>query len=111
MSKFSFSIEVTRPSGGRAGLLHTPHGDIETPAFAPVGTKGSVKGVSPDELKRLGAQVVLANTYHLYLSPGEKIVKEAGGLAKFINWAGPTITDSGGFQVFSLGVGFGKKIS
>ena len=120
--KKRFSFEVAHragPSGARAGLLTTPHGAIQTPAFAPVGTKGSVKGIAPDQLKELGAQVVLANTYHLYLSPGEALVKEAGGLAKFMGWdgfsspgtGGPTITDSGGFQVFSLGVAYGKKIS
>src|SRR5690242_10505330 len=109
---FSFKIERgTRAKGARAGVLTTPHGTIETPAFAPVGTKGSVKGIQPRELEALGAQVVLANTYHLYLSPGEHIVQEAGGLAKFMGWAGPTITDSGGFQVFSLGAAYGKKIS
>ena len=110
---FSFKIESsTRAGGARAGVLATPHGAIETPAFAPVGTKGSVKGVAPEQLKALGAQVVLANTYHLYLSPGEEVVHEAGGLAQFMGWGNaPTITDSGGFQVFSLGAAFGKKIS
>ncbi len=107
---FSFQIE-TRAGEARAGSLVTPHGMIQTPAFAPVGTKGSVKGIAPGELSALGAQVVLANTYHLYLSPGEQVVREAGGLAKFMGWEGPTITDSGGFQVFSLGAAFGKKIS
>ncbi|MDO8620442.1 MAG: tRNA-guanine transglycosylase, partial [bacterium] len=104
---FSFKVEerATRSSpkkdGARAGLLHTPHGDIRTPAFAPVGTKASVKGILPEQLKTFGAEVVLANTYHLYLQPGEKIVQDAGGLGKFMGWSGPTITDSGGFQVFS----------
>ncbi|MDP1689803.1 MAG: tRNA guanosine(34) transglycosylase Tgt [bacterium] len=112
MGAISFSIEARAPrSGARAGLVTTPHGDIHTPAFAPVGTKASVKGILPSALTALGAEVVLANTYHLYLQPGEAIVREAGGLAKFMGWQGPTITDSGGFQVFSLGAAFGKKIS
>ncbi|MFA6414913.1 MAG: tRNA guanosine(34) transglycosylase Tgt [Candidatus Paceibacterota bacterium] len=98
-------------SRARAGLLHTPHGDIRTPAFVPVGTKANVKGILPRTLTELGAEVVLANTYHLYLQPGEKIVQEAGGLGKFMGWEGPTMTDSGGFQVFSLGAAFGKTIS
>src|SRR3990167_10351986 len=97
-----FKIEKKIPNSlGRAGVLQTPHGDIRTPAFAPVGTKGSVKGILPEQLKALGAEVVLANTYHLYLQPGEKIVRDAGGLGKFMGWTGPTMTDSGGFQVFS----------
>lgn len=91
---------------GRAGVIETPHGKIETPAFVIVGTKATVKSVSPEQLYDLGAQVVLANTYHLYLQPGEKIVKKAGGLQNFMNWQGPTMTDSGGFQVFSLGEAF-----
>lgn len=112
MSAIDFRIEKRASSGGaRAGTLTTPHGVIRTPAFTPVGTKANVKGILPDQLKALGADVVLANTYHLYLQPGEKIVKDAGGLAKFMNWNGPTITDSGGFQVFSLGAAFGKTIS
>lgn len=112
MSAIDFRIEKRASSGGaRAGSLTTPHGVIRTPAFTPVGTKANVKGILPDQLKTLGADVVLANTYHLYLQPGEKIVKEAGGLAKFMSWNGPTITDSGGFQVFSLGAAFGKTIS
>jgi len=112
MSAINFKIEQRAPrSGARAGVLTTPHGDICTPAFAPVGTRASVKGILPDQLAKLGAEVVLANTYHMYLQPGEEIVKEAGGLGKFMGWSGPTITDSGGFQVFSLGAGFGKKVS
>ncbi len=123
MSAISFAIEKRAPlRGARVGILTTPHGVIHTPAFAPVGTKASVKGILPSEVAKLGAEVVLANTYHLYLQPGEQIVKEAGGLAKFMGWsdsssplgsgaAKPTITDSGGFQVFSLGAAFGKKIS
>lgn len=112
MSVFSFTIEQRAPKGGaRAGVISTPHGAIHTPAFTPVGTKANVKGILPDQLKALGAEVILANTYHLYLQPGEEIVKGAGGLAKFMSWQGPTITDSGGFQVFSLGAAFGKTIS
>jgi len=112
MSAISFEIEKRAASGrARAGTLTTPHGVIKTPAFVPVGTKANVKGVFPDTLKKLGAQVVLANTYHLYLTPGEKLVKNAGGLGKFMGWDGPTMTDSGGFQVFSLGAAFGKTIT
>lgn len=106
----SFEVQ-TRAGRARAGLLTTPHGVIQTPAFVPVGTKANVKGVSPEALKNIGAQVVLANTYHLYLQPGEEIVKDAGGLGTFMNWQGPTMTDSGGFQVFSLGAAFGKTIT
>lgn len=95
----------------RAGVLETTHGTIQTPAFVPVGTKAGVKGVLPEQLKGLGAQVVLANTYHLYLQPGEEIVKEAGGLSTFMGFDGPTMTDSGGFQVFSLGAAFGRTIT
>jgi queuine tRNA-ribosyltransferase len=109
---FSFSIEKKIDGAlGRAGVIHTPHGSIQTPAFVPVGTKATVKGVLPEELRALGAQVVLANTYHLYLQPGDELVKKAGGLHAFMNWQGPTMTDSGGFQVFSLGAAFGKGIS
>ncbi|MHB1769672.1 MAG: tRNA guanosine(34) transglycosylase Tgt, partial [Minisyncoccota bacterium] len=121
MGAISFTVEARAPRSGsrsgtsagklRAGTLTTPHGVIRTPAFAPVGTKANVKGILPDTLSALGAEVVLANTYHLYLQPGEKIVQEAGGLGKFMNWHGPTMTDSGGFQVFSLGAAFGKTIS
>ncbi|MEK7144864.1 MAG: tRNA guanosine(34) transglycosylase Tgt [Patescibacteria group bacterium] len=116
MSAILFKIEqrVARSSGksgARAGTLTTPHGVIRTPAFVPVGTKANVKGILPSALVELGAEVVLANTYHLYLQPGEKIVQDAGGLGKFMNWSGPTMTDSGGFQVFSLGAAFGKTIT
>ena len=96
---------------GRAGILETPHGKIETPAFVSVGTKATVKALSPEDVKELGGQVVLANTYHLYLEPGEKLIKEAGGVHKFMNWDGPTMTDSGGFQVFSLGVAMNGGIN
>ncbi|MDE2021369.1 MAG: tRNA guanosine(34) transglycosylase Tgt [Patescibacteria group bacterium] len=112
MSSISFTIKKRAPAcGARAGVLTTPHGIIHTPAFVPVGTKADVKGILPDALSLLGAEMVLANTYHLYLQPGEGIVQKAGGLAKFMNWQGPTMTDSGGFQVFSLGAAFGKTIS
>lgn len=112
MGAIKFKIEKSAPlRGARAGVIETPHGVIHTPAFVPVGTKAGVKGILPEQLKALGAEVVLANTYHLYLQPGEKIVKEAGGLGKFMGWKGPTMTDSGGFQVFSLGAAFGKTIS
>jgi len=106
----SFTISA-RQGRARAGILTTPHGVIETPAFVPVGTKANVKGVLPDALQAMGAQVVLANTYHLYLQPGEATVKDAGGLGTFMNWKGPTMTDSGGFQVFSLGAAFGRNIT
>jgi queuine tRNA-ribosyltransferase len=114
---FSFEInkrlEAQPDSGiaglGRAGTITTPHGTIETPAFVVVGTKATVKSLTPEMVAALGAQVVLANTYHLYFEPGEAILKKAGGLGKFMNWTGPTFTDSGGFQVFSLGAAFGKN--
>jgi len=96
---------------GRAGVLQTAHGDIKTPAFVTVGTKATVKALATEQVKDLGAEVVLANTYHLYLQPGDELVKKAGGLQKFMNWQGPTMTDSGGFQVFSLGAAYGKNIS
>jgi len=95
----------------RAGILKTKHGDIQTPAFVTVGTKATIKSITPEQLKSLGAQVALANTYHLYLQPGDNIIKKAGGIHKFMNWDGPTMTDSGGFQVFSLGAAFGKEIT
>ncbi len=96
---------------GRAGEIVTPHGVIATPAFIPVGTKATVKSVLPESMKDLGAQAILANAYHLYLQPGPEIVDEAGGVGSFMNWSGPTFTDSGGFQVLSLGVGFKKVIA
>jgi queuine tRNA-ribosyltransferase len=97
---------------GRAGLIHTPHGDIQTPAFVVVGTKGTVKSVKPEDMREyVGNQVALANTYHLFLQPGHEVIKEAGGLHAFSNWDMPTITDSGGFQVFSLGAAFGKGVT
>lgn len=90
-------------TGARAGILHTPHGQIETPIFMPVGTLATVKTMDPRDLKEIGAQIILSNTYHLYLRPGHKIVEKAGGLHSFMNWDRPILTDSGGFQVFSLG--------
>ncbi|MGI6657945.1 MAG: tRNA guanosine(34) transglycosylase Tgt [Dethiobacteraceae bacterium] len=90
-------------TGARAGILHTPHGDIPTPVFMPVGTQATVKAMSPEELKEIGAGIILSNTYHLYLRPGHELIHEAGGLHRFMNWDRAILTDSGGFQVFSLG--------
>ena len=104
------SSDGKRPLG-RTGTITTPHGQIQTPAFVPVGTKATVKAVLPESMQSQGAQALLSNAYHLYLQPGSDIVDEAGGLGKFMNWPGPTFTDSGGFQVMSLGVGFKKVIS
>ncbi len=106
----SFTIG-TKKNRARTGVISTPHGEIHTPAFVPVGTKANVKGVLPETLNTIGAQVVLGNTYHLYLQPGEEVVREAKGLGTFMNWQGPTMTDSGGFQVFSLGAAFGRTIT
>ena len=110
MKPISFKIEKKMNGLGRAGALTTPHGVINTPAFVTVGTKATVKALTPEQITDLGAQVVLANTYHLYLEPGDEIVRDAGGFGKFMNWNGPTMTDSGGFQVFSLGAAFGSKV-
>jgi len=96
---------------GRVGVITTAHGVIQTPAFVPVGTKASVKALTPEQARDLGAEVILANTYHLYLQPGDELVAKAGGLHKFMNWNSPIITDSGGFQVFSLGAAYGKQVS
>jgi queuine tRNA-ribosyltransferase len=96
---------------GRVGTIKTAHGVIETPAFVVVGTKATVKSLNPEQVRDAGAQVVLANTYHLYLQPGDETVKALGGLGKMMNWSGPTMTDSGGFQVFSLGAAYKKGIS
>lgn len=113
MKKFSF--DIVSASGDerfmRAGIIHTPHGDIETPAFIPVGTQATIKAMTPEMIRDAGAQAVLANAFHLYLRPGSGLVEQAGGLSKFMNWNGPTFTDSGGFQVLSLGSGFKKVIS
>jgi queuine tRNA-ribosyltransferase len=95
-------IKTCKQSGARLGRLHTPHGTIDTPAFMPVGTQATVKTMSPEELKAMDAHIILSNTYHLFLRPGHDIVEEAGGLHKFMNWDRPILTDSGGFQVFSL---------
>ena len=89
-------------TGARLGVVHTPHGSFDTPAFMPVGTQATVKGMTPEELKETGAQIILSNTYHLYMRPGNELIKEAGGLHRFMNWDRPILTDSGGFQVFSL---------
>ena len=103
MNNFYLEIlHVDKHSKARYGYLHTPHGKVEFPMFMPVGTLATVKGLSPEELKEVGAGVILANTYHLSLRPGEDIVYKAGGLHKFMNYDGPILTDSGGFQVFSL---------
>ncbi|MCV7417829.1 tRNA guanosine(34) transglycosylase Tgt [Mycolicibacterium litorale] len=112
MGQQFFTVEARLPGQrGRVGVIHTPHGDIHTPAFIAVGTQATVKAVLPETMKELGAQAVLANAYHLYLQPGPDIVDAAGGLGAFMNWPGPTFTDSGGFQVMSLGVGFKKVLA
>ncbi len=95
-------LHIDKSTGARRGIVHTPHGDIQTPVFMPVGTQATVKSMTPEELKEIGAQIILSNTYHLYLRPGHEIVKQAGGLHKFMNWNRPILTDCGGFQVFSL---------
>ncbi len=100
---FSFELQKVDPeTGARAGVFHTPHGDILTPVYMPVGTQASVKGVLPRDLKEIGSQIILSNTYHLYMRPGDELIARAGGLHKFMNWDRPILTDSGGFQVFSL---------
>ncbi len=108
-SDFTFTIH-NRHGLARTGTIKTPHGEIKTPAFIPVGTQATLKALTPEQLKETGAQALLANAYHLYLRPGSKVLDKAGGLSKFSNWNGPTFTDSGGFQVMSLGVGFKKVI-
>jgi len=95
-------IKTCKQTGARLGKIHTPHGSFDTPAFMPVGTQASVKGMSPDELKQINTGIILSNTYHLYMRPGHKLIEKAGGLHKFMNWDRPILTDSGGFQVFSL---------
>lgn len=112
----SFSFEITKKSAeaplARVGIIYTPHGDIQTPAFITVGTKATVKALTPEQVKEsVGAQAVLANTYHLYLEPGDDIVAKHGGFAKMMGWNSPTFTDSGGFQVFSLGQALGHGVS
>jgi queuine tRNA-ribosyltransferase len=104
MSTNGFSFEISATSGrARTGVIHTPRGDVPTPAFMPVGTRASVKGLDPEEVSKSGASILLGNTYHLMQRPGEMLVKSAGGLARFMGWRRPTLTDSGGYQVFSLG--------
>ena len=98
---FEFDVKA-KTSRARAGVFHTPHGDLETPVFAPVGTQATVKTLTPAQLDELGASLILSNTYHLYLRPGDELVRELGGLHEFMQWPGPMLTDSGGFQVFSL---------
>ena len=93
-------LHECKQTGARRGIIHTPHGDIQTPIFMPVGTQATVKSISPEELKELGAQIILSNTYHLYLRPGDELVKEAGGLHKFMNWDRPILTDCGGISGF-----------
>ena len=107
-----FKIEKKLKGGlGRAGVITTSHGEIHTPAFVAVGTKATVKSLNPEQVREAGVEVVLGNTYHLYLQPGDEVVRDAGGIGKFMNWKGPTMTDSGGFQVFSLGAAYGKDFS
>ena len=101
MTGFSFELDAV-DGEARAGTFHTPHGPVETPAFMPVGTRGTVKGVLPRDLHEVGARMLLANTYHLHLRPGEETVRALGGLHSFMGWDGPILTDSGGYQVFSL---------
>lgn len=111
MKDYSFVITHKVPGTmARAGVINTPHGEIKTPAFTVGGTQATVKSLTPEMVKEMGGQAVLANTYHLMLRPGADIVEKAGGLAKFMNWSGPTFTDSGGFQVFSLGMAYKKGI-
>ena len=104
MKQFSYELlHIDKHTGARTGIFHTPHGDIETPIFMPVGTAATVKGLLPSTLKEIGTQILLSNTYHLYLRPGADLVEQAGGLHNFMHWDKPILTDSGGFQVFSLG--------
>ena len=117
MSDLSFEVGTSLSGSdepginGRTGVIHTPHGDIQTPAFIPVATKASVKTLTPEQIRQTNAQAILSNAYHLYLQPGHDIVDEAGGVGAFENWSGPTYTDSGGFQVMSLGAGFKKVLA
>ncbi len=114
MSNKAFGFKIQTKLAGtlaRTGVIHTPHGDIKTPAFIVVGTKANVKAMTPEMVRDVHAQVVLANAYHLYLQPGHELISKAGGLSKFMNWNGPTFTDSGGFQVLSLGSGFKKVLA
>lgn len=113
MADFSYELlhAPSEPHLMRSGVIHTPHGDIKTPAFIPVGTAATVKALTVEMMRDNGAQAILSNAYHLYLQPGHELVEKAGGLAKFMNWNGPTFTDSGGFQVLSLGSGYKKVVS
>mgnify|MGYP001565957617 CR=1 FL=1 len=111
LKKIKSQLNATGICLGRAGVLETAHGKINTPAFVPVATKASIKSLTPEQVLDLGAEVILGNTYHLYLQPGDELVSRAGGIGKFMNWFGPTMTDSGGFQVFSLGAAYGKELS
>jgi len=99
---FSFEVARTDPTGARRGVLNTPHGAVQTPFFMPVGTQATVKGLRNEALEELGAEIILSNTYHLYLRPGHEAVRKLGGLHKFMSWPRAILTDSGGFQVFSL---------
>ncbi len=109
--QFSFNIENRLDNTlARTGTIHTPHGIIKTPAFIPVGTKATLKALTTEQLQATGAQAVLVNAYHLYLQPGHKLIDQAGGIHQFMNWSGPTFSDSGGFQVMSMGIGFKKVI-
>lgn len=110
-ANFSFTISHSADGLARTGAISTPHGKINTPCFIPVATKATVKSVLPESMKELGSQALLANAYHLYLQPGPEVIDEAGGLSKFMNWPAPTFTDSGGFQVLSLGMGFKKVLA
>lgn len=110
MRAIEFEIINHGPDLARVGVIHTPHGDIETPSFSVAATKAAVKALSVDDVESLGGQSVLANTYHLVLQPGVEVVEQAGGLAKFMNWHGPTFTDSGGFQIFSLGMAYDRGL-
>src|SRR3989338_5006169 len=103
MSVFSITSRDAKHALARTGIIHAPHGDVATPAFLPIGTHGSIKAVTAEETKFWGVQMILANTYHLWQRPGDTLIRRAGGLHKFMGWQGPILTDSGGFQVFSLG--------
>lgn len=112
MRPIKFNIKKQdEQSLARYAILETKHGEVETPAFVPVATKATLKSLTPEQIKSLGVQIMISNTYHLYLEPSHELIKKAGGLHKFMNWDGPLMTDSGGFQVFSLGVAFGKELS
>ncbi len=99
-----FTLIAKDPAcGARLGIIDTPHGRVSTPAFMPVGTQGAVKALTPEQVRALGAEIILGNTYHLYLRPGHRLIAALGGLHRFMNWPGPILTDSGGFQIYSLG--------